>query len=120
MKLTSPYALLLGSWVYHHYLDLLTASVIFSTLLSIYLYLSSFKKGAMLSGETSYEQGHVRLIWVCQANLVSGHGESGYPWYDLWMGRELNPRLGSMFDLKEFCELYPGDGNQLILLACSN
>lgn len=24
------------------------------------------------------------------------------------MGRELNPRLGGAFDLKEFCELYPG------------
>lgn len=31
--------------------------------------------------------------------------------YDLWMGRELNPRvtLGPLaLDLKEFCELYPG------------
>ncbi len=27
--------------------------------------------------------------------------------YDFFIGRELNPRLGS-FDLKEFCELYPG------------
>lgn len=32
-----------------------------------------------------------------------------YPAYDFWMGRELNPRLlGGAFDLKEFCELYPG------------
>ncbi|PNH08002.1 cAMP-dependent protein kinase regulatory subunit [Tetrabaena socialis] len=29
--------------------------------------------------------------------------------YDFWMGRELNPRLlRGAFDLKEFCELYPG------------
>jgi hypothetical protein len=27
--------------------------------------------------------------------------------YDFFIGRELNPRLGA-FDLKEFCELYPG------------
>lgn len=27
--------------------------------------------------------------------------------YDFFIGRELNPRIGS-FDLKEFCELYPG------------
>ena len=33
---------------------------------------------------------------------VAGHGL-----YDFFIGRELNPRLGS-FDLKEFCELYPG------------
>ena len=29
--------------------------------------------------------------------------------YDFFMGRELNPRVGAgSFDLKEFCELYPG------------
>ncbi len=31
--------------------------------------------------------------------------------YDLWMGRELNPRVwvaGLHVDLKEFCELQPG------------
>jgi len=32
----------------------------------------------------------------------AGHGV-----YDFFIGRELNPRLGSL-DLKEFCELYPG------------
>jgi hypothetical protein len=30
-----------------------------------------------------------------------------YPIYDFFMGRELNPRIGSL-DLKEFFELYPG------------
>ena len=32
---------------------------------------------------------------------------AGHGLYDFFIGRELNPRLGS-FDLKEFCELYPG------------
>ena len=32
---------------------------------------------------------------------------AGHVLYDFFIGRELNPRLGS-FDLKEFCELYPG------------
>jgi hypothetical protein len=32
--------------------------------------------------------------------------------YDFWMGRELNPRIGS-FDLKEFGELYPGINTHL-------
>lgn len=73
-------------WIYDNYLQLLTASILFSTLLSFYLYITSFKKGAM----------------------VSVHGDTGYPHYDFWMGRELNPRIGRMFDLKEFCELYPG------------
>ncbi|KAG2485661.1 hypothetical protein HYH03_015633 [Edaphochlamys debaryana] len=73
-------------WMYDNFPALLTASVIFSTALSVYLYASSFKRGA----------------------LLSGHGNSGYPAYDFWMGRELNPRIGALLDLKEFCELYPG------------
>lgn len=73
------------SWVHDHYLSLLTGSIVFSTALAVYLYVSSFTKGA----------------------LLSEHGNSGYPAYDFWMGRELNPRIGS-WDLKEFCELYPG------------
>ncbi|CDQ63550.1 unnamed protein product [Oncorhynchus mykiss] len=32
---------------------------------------------------------------------------TGNPLYDLFMGRELNPQIGS-FDLKYFCELRPG------------
>ena len=34
-------------------------------------------------------------------------GNTGKRLYDFFIGRELNPRLGR-FDLKEFCELYPG------------
>ncbi|XP_049636086.1 delta(14)-sterol reductase TM7SF2 [Suncus etruscus] len=34
-------------------------------------------------------------------------GSSGNPIYDFFMGRELNPRIGS-FDFKYFCELRPG------------
>ncbi|KAG2435046.1 hypothetical protein HYH02_012043 [Chlamydomonas schloesseri] len=74
-------------WLYDNFAQLLTAAILFSSALSVYLYASSFKKGA----------------------LLSGHGATGYPAYDFWMGRELNPRLlGGAFDLKEFCELYPG------------
>ena len=35
---------------------------------------------------------------TCKGNFV----------YDFFIGRELNPRLGVMFDIKEFCELRPG------------
>ena len=47
---------------------------------------------------------------LCQMRLQSGAGAAcaGHPLYDFFMGRELNPRLGGAFDLKEFCELYPG------------
>ncbi len=36
-----------------------------------------------------------------------GSAAAGNGVYDFFIGRELNPRIGS-FDLKEFCELYPG------------
>jgi len=61
------------------------ASIVFSTVLSVYLYVSSFKKGVLLA------EG----------------GNTGWLPYDFWMGRELNPRIAS-FDLKVFCELRPG------------
>lgn len=39
--------------------------------------------------------------------------------YDFWMGRELNPRLpGVMWDLKEWCELYPGLIGWAVLNLC--
>ncbi|GFR49051.1 hypothetical protein Agub_g11077 [Astrephomene gubernaculifera] len=74
-------------WLYDNFAPLLTASLLFSSALSVYLYVSSFKKGA----------------------LLGSIGNTGYPAYDFFMGRELNPRLlWGTFDLKEFCELYPG------------
>ncbi|XP_061105061.1 delta(14)-sterol reductase TM7SF2 [Conger conger] len=57
-----------------------------SFLLSLYLYLRSF--------------------WAPKQALSLG-GNTGNPLYDFFMGRELNPRIGS-FDLKYFCELRPG------------
>ncbi|GAX15788.1 Delta14-sterol reductase [Fistulifera solaris] len=60
--------------------------------LSLYLYLSSFI-------------GNRRLAVP---------GTSGNVVYDFWMGRELNPRIGS-FDWKEFCELRPGLMGWMIL-----
>lgn len=66
-------------------MPLLTASTAFSASLAALLYASSFRRGALLA------EG----------------GRTGYTVYDLFIGRELNPRVGS-FDVKEFCELYPG------------
>ena len=78
-------ALSLGA-LYDEYIGLMTYSIIFSTLLSIYLYARSFKEGA---------------------ELAAG-GNSGNVVYDLFIGRELNPRILGNLDLKEFCELRPG------------
>ncbi|MGH0167415.1 UNVERIFIED_CONTAM: hypothetical protein FKN15_067095 [Acipenser sinensis] len=41
------------------------------------------------------------------ASAIAPGGNTGNPLYDLFMGHELNPRIGS-FDLKYFCELRPG------------
>ena len=73
------------SYAYHAYVPLLTASVAFSYALSIYVYAMSFVKG----------------------KLLAEGGQTGNVLYDFFIGRELNPRIGS-FDWKEFCELVPG------------
>eukprot|EP00929_Paragymnodinium_shiwhaense_P113945 TRINITY_DN82260_c0_g1_i1.p1 TRINITY_DN82260_c0_g1~~TRINITY_DN82260_c0_g1_i1.p1 ORF type:complete len:429 (+),score=45.08 TRINITY_DN82260_c0_g1_i1:65-1351(+) len=73
------------TWLYDNYLQLITASTIFSFALSTYLYASSFAKG----------------------RLLADGGQTGNFFYDYFIGRELNPRIGS-FDLKCFCELRPG------------
>uniref|UniRef100_A0A8C6RLQ3 Delta(14)-sterol reductase TM7SF2 n=1 Tax=Nannospalax galili TaxID=1026970 RepID=A0A8C6RLQ3_NANGA len=44
---------------------------------------------------------------VAPASALAPGGSSGNPVYDFFLGRELNPRIGS-FDFKYFCELRPG------------
>ena len=73
------------SWIYDNFLPLLTADCIVSVMLSAYLYVTSF--GA--------------------SKLLATGGQTDAAIYNFFIGRELNPRLGS-FDLKHFCELYPG------------
>lgn len=73
------------TFIYDNYLGLITASTLFSLALSLLVYAHSFLPGALLA------EG----------------GVSGNIIYDFFIGRELNPRIGS-FDIKEFCELRPG------------
>ncbi|CAH6793593.1 Tm7sf2 [Phodopus roborovskii] len=49
---------------------------------------------------------YVKALAAPVSALAPG-GNSGNPIYDFFLGRELNPRLGS-FDFKYFCELRPG------------
>jgi delta14-sterol reductase/lamin-B receptor len=50
--------------------------------------------------------------------ILADGGNSGNAIYDFFMGRELNPRLGS-FDWKVFCELRPGlIGWMLLNVSC--
>uniref|UniRef100_D8QIL6 Delta(14)-sterol reductase ERG24 n=1 Tax=Schizophyllum commune (strain H4-8 / FGSC 9210) TaxID=578458 RepID=D8QIL6_SCHCM len=73
------------TFIYHHWVGLVTASLIWSTVLALYVYAMSFKKG----------------------KLLAEGGNSGNPIYDFFIGRELNPSIGS-FDIKSFNELRPG------------
>jgi len=71
-------------YLYEQYIALCCAMVVFSLLLSVWLYVKSFQQGALLAPHAS-------------GNLFE----------DFFMGRELNPRTGA-FDWKQFCELRPG------------
>ncbi|XP_028714831.1 delta(14)-sterol reductase LBR isoform X1 [Peromyscus leucopus] len=72
-------------YVYTHFLQFALAAVLFSVLLSVYLYAHSLKAPRHELSPAS----------------------SGNAVYDFFIGRELNPRIGA-FDLKYFCELRPG------------
>lgn len=70
---------------YDYHGELALVTICWCFLLSFYLYTTSF---------------------IGNRILADG-GNSGNAVYDFFMGRELNPRLGT-FDWKEFCELRPG------------
>ncbi|ELW49566.1 Lamin-B receptor [Tupaia chinensis] len=73
------------SYVYSHFLQFALAATVFSVVLSVYLYARSLKAP------------RDELSPASSGNAV----------YDFFIGRELNPRIGT-FDLKYFCELRPG------------
>ncbi|KAK7103881.1 delta(14)-sterol reductase TM7SF2-like [Littorina saxatilis] len=72
--------------VYKKFFKVMTTAVVFSFLLSFFLYIKS--------------------RFVPQSKLAAP-GNSGNVIYDFFMGHELNPRIGPL-DLKFFCELRPG------------
>ncbi|CAL1713388.1 unnamed protein product [Somion occarium] len=73
------------TFIYDHWVGFITASILMSVVQGLLCYLVSFRSGA----------------------LLALGGNSGNPIYDFFVGRELNPSLGS-FDLKSFNELRPG------------
>ena len=73
------------SYIYDHFLSLLTATIIFSFALSLYLYFEACQPG----------------------RLLARGGQTDSSVYNFFIGKELNPRIGT-FDLKCFCELRPG------------
>ncbi|CED85474.1 C-14 reductase [Phaffia rhodozyma] len=75
------------TFIYDHYLGLITASLAMSIAQALYCQAVSY--------------------WNTDERLMALAGNSGRFFYDFWMGRELNPSIGS-FDIKTFNELRPG------------
>jgi Delta14-sterol reductase len=83
--------------------ELALITIVFCFLFSLYLYGTSFIN--------------------TKDKILAIGGTSGNPWYDFFMGRELNPRpvtMNGTFDYKEFCELRPGLMGWMILnMSCA-
>ncbi|TRM64375.1 ERG4/ERG24 ergosterol biosynthesis protein [Schizophyllum amplum] len=73
------------TFIYHHWVGLVTSALLMSVVQALYVYAASFAKG----------------------KLLAEGGNSGNFIYDFFIGRELNPSIGS-FDIKSFNELRPG------------
>ncbi|KAI0769976.1 ERG4/ERG24 ergosterol biosynthesis protein [Fomes fomentarius] len=73
------------TFIYEKWVGLVTASVLMAIVQAVGVYVASFRQGA----------------------LLALGGNSGNPIYDFYIGRELNPSIGS-FDIKSFNELRPG------------
>lgn len=84
------------TYVHSNFLQLATATLLLSVLLSLYLYARARKASPQ--------------------DLAPG-GNSGYLIYDFFMGRELNPRIRT-FDLKFFFEMRPGLIGWLMVNFC--
>ena len=86
------------SWLYEYFAELALVTTLLCFFVNTYLYLDSFRG----------------------SKILAAGGNSGHVCYDFFMGRELNPRIGSTtFDWKEFCELRPGLMGWLLLNAAS-
>ncbi|KAJ3027690.1 UNVERIFIED_CONTAM: hypothetical protein HDU68_003331 [Siphonaria sp. JEL0065] len=91
-------------WVANNTLPLCLSSTGLSVIQSLALYAASFRYVTVNADAKSQKDGKdaTRL-----PALLAVGGNSGYPFYDFFIGRELNPRIFG-FDLKYFCELRPG------------
>lgn len=82
-------------FLYRHQLELTMVTIIFSFLMSFFVYAISFIPLRQPNGANTSER------------ILSINGNSGSVLYDWYIGRELNPRIGA-WDIKLFCELRPG------------
>lgn len=81
--------------------------------------LISLKMSCHVSNRSSWEsaQWTACSTSICSIRSVISSDAAGHGLYNFFIGRELNPRIGS-FDLKEFCELYPGLIGWLVIDLC--
>ncbi|CDK28379.1 unnamed protein product [Kuraishia capsulata CBS 1993] len=82
-------------YVYDNFWPLMVTSFEFSLLLSCFVYAGSFVPLRKPNGKGTRER------------ILATGGNSGNVLFDWFIGRELNPRIGS-WDIKLFCELRPG------------
>lgn len=82
-------------FIYDNQLKLTLVTCIFSFILAVFVYVCSFIPLSKRNGEGTRER------------ILSINGNTGNVVYDWFIGRELNPRIGS-WDIKLFCELRPG------------
>lgn len=82
-------------FLYKNHLKLTIVCSIFSFFLAVFVYAISFIPLTSKNGKGNRER------------ILSVNGNTGNFIYDWFIGRELNPRIGS-WDIKLFCELRPG------------
>jgi len=96
--------LLSPTYGYDNFVQILTATWIVSTALSVYCYVYS---RLTVSEEEATAQRVEGKLPPNPLHKLSATGNTGYAVYDFWMGRTLNPRIGFL-DLKYVMELRPG------------
>lgn len=109
------------SWLYDHWIGLLTAALANSIFQGLWVYLWSFKSGELLalggnSGNVVYDVSPERLSFGLQSCLTSLRSSRQF-----FIGRPLNPTPPGFpsFDIKSFNELRPGMILWLILnISC--
>lgn len=83
------------NFLYDNFLGMMVTSWEFSLILATLCYIFSFKPLTGVNGKGTKER------------ILSVNGNSQNVLFDWFIGRELNPRIGS-WDIKLFCELRPG------------
>ncbi|RCK54466.1 Delta(14)-sterol reductase [Candida viswanathii] len=95
-------------FIYNNQLQLIIVCFLFSFFLAAACYLMSFIPLLKPNGVGTKER------------ILSINGNTENPFYDWFIGRELNPRIGS-WDIKLFCELRPGMLLWLLInLSCAH